>query len=316
MIDRASIKERGKEAFKSNYWMCVVGALVTGIAAGARAGGGGGSSSSGNNFSDLSSMSGADPEQRKEIIAAIIAVLVAVFLASLVLILISTAIRILVFNPLLVGCNRFFIQNQRGCAAWNDLGFGFKNGAWKNVAKTMFMYRLFIFLWSLLFIIPGIIKSYEYLLVPYLLAENPELSWEEAHEKSKNLMDGNKMDAFVFDLSFIGWILLSLLTCGILSIFYVNPYIYSSKAELYLVLTNQGTDAFGGSMNFGGAQNFGGTQNYGDTQNYGGTQNYGDTQNYGGTVDQSQYTAAPQDQFGTQNNFGQDSNGINFGKDQ
>lgn len=311
MIDRASIKERGKEAFKANYWMCVVGALVTGIAAGG--GAGGGSSSSGNNYSDLNNLSNADPEQRKAIIAIIMAVMAVVLVATLL----SAALRILVLDPLLVGCNRFFIQNQRGCAAWSDLGFGFKNGAWKNVVKTMFMYRLFIFLWSLLLVIPGIVKSYEYLLVPYLLAEDPELSWEEAHERSKNAMDGNKMDAFVFGLSFIGWILLSLLTCGILSIFYVNPYIFASKAELYLVLTNQGSNAFGGSMNFGGAQNFGGTQNYGDTQNYGGTQNYAGTQNYGGaTVDQSQYGAAPQDQFGTQNNFGQDSNGINFGQDQ
>ena len=310
MIDRASIKERGKEAFKANYWMCVVGALVTGIAAGG--GGGGGSSSSSDSFEKMNSLSSSDPEARKAMIAVIMAVLAIVLVAALI----SAALRILVLDPLLVGCNRFFIQNQRGCATWNDLGFGFKNGAWKNVVKTMFMYRLFIFLWSLLFIIPGIVKSYEYYLVPYLLAENPELSWEEAHERSKTTMDGNKMDTFVFGLSFIGWILLSLLTCGILSIFYVNPYIFASKAELYLVLTNQGTNAFGGNMNFAGAQNFGGTQTYGGTQNYGDTQNYGGAQNYGGTVDQSQYGAAPQDQFGTQNNFGQDPNGLNNGQNQ
>ena len=207
MIDRASIKERGKEAFKSNYWMCVVGALVTTIAAGGGAGGGSGSGSSSSNggYSDLSSFSQADPDQQKAIIAVIIAILVAVMGVALVAVLISAALRILVLDPLFVGGNRFFIQNQRSCAAWSDLGFGFKNGAWKNVVKTMFMYRLFIFLWSLLFIIPGIIKSYEYLLVPYLLAEDPELSWEEAHERSKAVMDGNKMDAFVFDLSLVGF---------------------------------------------------------------------------------------------------------------
>ena len=85
----------------------------------------------------------------------------------------------------------------------------------------------------LLFIIPGIVKSYEYMMIPYLLAEHPEMTRQEAFAESKQMMDGNKWDAFVLDLSFIGWTLLGVCTFGILLVFYVEPYIYLTRAELY-----------------------------------------------------------------------------------
>ena len=100
----------------------------------------------------------------------------------------------------------------------------------------MFLEGLYIFLWSLLFIIPGIIKTYEYLMVPYILAENPELSTKEVFARSKQMMTGDKWNAFVLQLSFLGWILLSVFTCGILLIFYVGPYSELTYAELYAVL--------------------------------------------------------------------------------
>jgi uncharacterized membrane protein len=70
-------------------------------------------------------------------------------------------------------------------------------------------------------------------MIPYLLAENPNMTWKEAFTESKTMMTGNKWKAFVLDLSFIGWNLLSILTLGILSIFYVNPYRFSTNAALY-----------------------------------------------------------------------------------
>ena len=102
---------------------------------------------------------------------------------------------------------------------------------------TMFMMNLKIFLWSLLFIIPGIIKAYEYRMVPYILAEHPEMSYSEVLEASSRMMDGQKMNAFILDLSFIGWEILSSITAGIVGIFWVNPYYYSTDAELYLELS-------------------------------------------------------------------------------
>ena len=97
----------------------------------------------------------------------------------------------------------------------------------------MFLRDLFIALWTLLLIVPGIIKGYAYRMVPYILAENPDMNYKEALDLSSKMMYGNKWKSFVLDLSFIGWIILSILTFGILLLFYVNPYIGSTNAELY-----------------------------------------------------------------------------------
>ena len=102
----------------------------------------------------------------------------------------------------------------------------------------MFWKDLFTFLWSLLFVIPGIVKSYEYMMIPYLLAENPDMSREDAFAESKRMMDGNKWDTFVMDLSFIGWLLLGAITMNIVNILYTNPYMYLTHAELYHTLKN------------------------------------------------------------------------------
>jgi hypothetical protein len=97
----------------------------------------------------------------------------------------------------------------------------------------MFLVMLFTFLWSLLFIIPGIVKSYEYRMIPYLVADNPNLTYKEAFAESRRMMQGNKWRTFVLDLSFIGWHLLSALTLGILELFFVHPYQNLANAALY-----------------------------------------------------------------------------------
>ena len=96
-----------------------------------------------------------------------------------------------------------------------------------------------IFLWGLLFVIPGIVKSYEYRMVPYILAENPNLQMSEVFALSREMTMNQKMNIFVLDLSFIGWSLLSVCTCGLLAIFYVNPYVQATNAELFLELKRQ-----------------------------------------------------------------------------
>ncbi len=141
------------------------------------------------------------------------------------------------FNPLIVGCYRFFLKNSGSNAELNELGAGFKNN-WGNVILAMFLKNLFLVLWTLLFIVPGIIKAYSYRLVPYILKEHPELSGTQAITLSRKMMNGHKADAFVLDLSFLGWIILSVLTCGILHIFYVGPYIQATDAELYKAVAN------------------------------------------------------------------------------
>ena len=76
-------------------------------------------------------------------------------------------------------------------------------------------------------------------MVTYLLAEYPDMTKDEAFRISKEMMTGQKMDAFVLDLSFFGWYLLTAVTCGIAGIFYVSPYVHATNAELYVTLRNQ-----------------------------------------------------------------------------
>ena len=111
---------------------------------------------------------------------------------------------------------------------------GFKSN-YLNVVKIMFLMNLKILLWLFLFIVPGFIKAYEYSMIPYLLAENPNLSADEAFSLSKQMTTGQKMDLFVLDLSFLGWIILGLICCGI-GILFVLPYPEATNAEVYLIL--------------------------------------------------------------------------------
>ena len=91
---------------------------------------------------------------------------------------------------------------------------------------------LFIFLWSLLFIIPGIIASISYTLVYMIKLDNPEMSTMDVIKKSKNMMQGHKMDYFVLVLSFLGWALLGILTLGILYL-WLTPYMNVTFANFY-----------------------------------------------------------------------------------
>ena len=143
--------------------------------------------------------------------------------------------NIFIGYPVLVGMYRFFMENRISGSKIERLFYVFKSGNYLNVVKTMFLMNLKIFLWSLLFIIPGIIKSYEYYMVPYILSENPGISSKRAFEISKEMTDGEKFDIFWLGLSFFGWILLGTLACGI-GVLFVEPYLQTTFAELYQVM--------------------------------------------------------------------------------
>lgn len=106
-------------------------------------------------------------------------------------------------------------------------------------ALVMFMQNLYIFLWTLLLVIPGIVKSYSYRMVPYIMAEQPDINYRDAIRISREMMDGEKMNTFVLDLSFILWGLLGAVTCGLGAVFYVKPYVEATNAELYVTLRNK-----------------------------------------------------------------------------
>lgn len=220
MWNRAELKMRGNMAFKKNYVSAVVVALLMGI------------------FGTVSGESSARRvSENSDIYSGNLfnVGMITGLLAGIatVVILIVLVAKVFVGNLLKMGGYRFFILNQTAQPGIGTLLDGFRSGHYVNIVLTMFLRDLFTALWSLLLVVPGIVKHYEYLMVPYIIAENPAMDYKEAFQISKQMMDGEKMEAFIMDLSFLGWYLLSVVTCGLLAIFYVNPYVQASFAEMY-----------------------------------------------------------------------------------
>lgn len=236
MWNRQLLKTNAKAALSRNYWPAVaVSFIITLLSGGVGAAGSSYSNTaqSGESFQDIFAWENSGIN-----IAVMITIIIALVTAIAIGTLIGAVFQIFLVNVLRVGSERFFViggsyENQPKVSL---LGYGFKDGKYLNIVKTIFLKDLFQWLWSLLFIIPGIIKGYEYRMIPYLLAENPEMDYKTAFALSKKMMTGEKWNAFVLDLSFIGWMLLSICTCTILAIFYVNPYINMTNAQLYLAL--------------------------------------------------------------------------------
>ncbi len=273
MWTRKQIKEKAKKAFQLNYWKCVLCGLIFAIIVGGASGAGGAASGGSSTFSSLmynnqhreetetveeveiegidensdpvtvtvvtSDDNGNEIDVNETDVAFGIAIFSIVALTVFAIVLVASAIGIaidvLLINPVEFGCRNFFRRNLDEPAKLSSLTFAFDKN-YKNAVKTAFFKDLFIWLWSLLFVIPGIIKAYEYRLVPYIFAENPDMKYSDILAESSKLMKGNKWKTFVLDLSFIGWELLSLCTCGLLSVFYVDPYKLQTDAALYEAL--------------------------------------------------------------------------------
>ena len=235
MWTREQLKMNGKQLFYRNYWNYVAVTLLAGLFAGA--GGGSASYSGRSSFAEMNDATSGYGYRAPSIspeagmaFAGIMGVMVVVMLIVAIALLF---LGIFVGNVLLVGDNVFYIKNRTERAGIKTMLEPFRSGHYGNVVLTMFLMELYIFLWSLLFIIPGIIKTYEYLMVPYILAENPGMDRKEAFAISRRMMEGQKWDAFVLALSFLGWGILSIFTCGILGIFFLNPYTKATFTELY-----------------------------------------------------------------------------------
>lgn len=217
-VSRAELKARAKATLKGRYWKLLgimllvsfVSSAVTGVV------------NVQNLFAEESSFNTA-----------------AVSIGTLV----SIAVWLFVSIPFSFGLNRMYIRTAQGCRAdTEELLYVYRSGKLLNVALVSFLEGLFVFLWSLLFIIPGIVKAFSYFMIDYLLSENPALSQERAFEISKQVMRGNRGKAFVLVLSFIGWYLLSLLTFGI-GVIFLAPYMQMTYAHFYLELKERAIDA-------------------------------------------------------------------------
>lgn len=259
MWTRKELKERAKEALKRNYWKIVLVSLI-----GMLIGGGLGSSGISGGGSDIRDMAsdnvkehftehenddvdweGAEAVQDdiqmdirpQDIVAVAFTVIVVLIVAAIVL-AIGIALDVLLLNPVQVGINRFMVKSLDDTARIAEVGYTFDHN-YKNGVKVMFFKDLYVVLWSLLFIVPGIYKAYQYRMVPYILGENPDMTYQEVLQRSKDMMDGQKWDAFVLDLSFILWHMLGGITCGLAEIFYVAPYVNLTDAALYSRLSRK-----------------------------------------------------------------------------
>lgn len=235
MWNRKELKAKGKAAFRANYWRCVVVALILTLIIGGTAG------SAKSRVDQVSGTSGASSQLTEEfnnLSEEDQRIVVKIVVGGLTgIAAISFLGRLLIFNPLTVGCKRFFVVNSNAPAELGELLYGFKKG-YGGMVVGMFMRDVFVALWSVLFIVPGIIKSLSYRMVPYILAEEPGISGMEAIKRSKQMMNGHKMNTFLLDLSFFGWFLLSVFSLGIVNTLWTEPYVEATGAELYKTLKN------------------------------------------------------------------------------
>lgn len=157
-----------------------------------------------------------------------------------VIILIGTVLGIFywffISNIIVVGRNRFFLENRVYSATKiGRLLFPYHVRRGRHTVWVMFLKSLFLYLWSLT-IVGGLIKRYSYYMIPYIMAENPETTREEAFLLSRSMMNGQKWRTFLLELSFIGWAILGVLTFGLSNLLFLTPYKQAVMANLYMQL--------------------------------------------------------------------------------
>ncbi len=223
-MTRQTIKQNAKEALRFRYWPIIGAELIAGALMGGASGFSGGVSGNSANFKEVAN----DPETAK-IFAGILAVIAVV---TLIASLVGLLYTFLFGNVIKVGISGIRLKAYRKESfRIVDLFSGLKS--YKKNIGTMALYTLFITLGFMCFFVPGIIVALGLYEVPYMLADDPNISGMKAIRRSWENMKGHKGELFVLHLSFIGWILLTILTCGILAVFYVGPYMALSEAGFY-----------------------------------------------------------------------------------
>lgn len=160
--------------------------------------------------------------------------------------------KFLIGGTLQLGYAQFLLKQHDGQnGEFNDLFSQFHR--FGQAFAQRFLRSLYVWLWSLLLVIPGIMKSYSYAMTPFLMADHPELTASQAIARSQELMDGYKMDLFILDLSFFGWTFLASLT-GNIGFLVLNPYTNAARAAFYrqLLAENRCTCQEGSSQGYAG----------------------------------------------------------------
>ena len=140
---------------------------------------------------------------------------------------------LLIVGPMTYGLQYAFLKNARDGQKMEmgDLFKGFSDD-FSTTFLIGLLTTIFTFLWSLLLIVPGIVKSYAYSMAYYIKIDHPEYGWKQCVVASQQMMKGHKMEKFILDLSFIGWYIVGALCLGVGTL-WVNPYVYATEAQFY-----------------------------------------------------------------------------------
>ena len=227
MLKSKELRAKAWDSLKGKYWMAFIVVLVLGLLSSI------GTSllTFSQNMMDIVNV--VDPSEMDSTAQLGATVITG---AASVFAIIGLLISLFVGNAATVGLCNYFIMNTDSKPTFADAFSGFKLKYGRNIG-TLLLVGIKIVLWSILFIIPGIIKSFEYEIIPYILADNAEISSKDAFKKAKQMMKGNKWRLFKLNFSFIGWFLLCVLTLGI-GTFFLIPYIDAANAEFYVELKN------------------------------------------------------------------------------
>ena len=228
MLTSKELRVKAWNSLKGKYWRAFLVILVLGLLAS------GGTSLQTSSQTLTETINLVDPSEMDETMELGAAVVGTIATAMAV---VGMAISLFVGNAADVGLAHYFILNTDSKPSFADAFYGFKVKYLRNIG-TLLLVGIKLALWSLLLVVPGIIKSFEYAIIPYILADDPEITSKEAFRKAKEMMMGNKWRLFKLNLSFFGWFVLCVVTCGLGTPFLL-PYVSAANAEFYAELKNQ-----------------------------------------------------------------------------
>ena len=230
MWTRAELKKEARNVLKSCYWSALLVTVIASVT---------------DNVDKVTSVVFEDmPVIRGKTLAMAaladlnFAELMAIIGVMMLTVFAGSIITVFVAGPISVGEKRYFLEGTQYRFDINNILHGFTCGKYLNVVFTNLLVNIFTALWTLLFIIPGIIKGYAYAMTPYILAENPNIKPMQAINLSCRMTKGHKLELFVLGLSFIGWYMLGALAFGIGTAFVV-PYDRATHAQFYLALRSE-----------------------------------------------------------------------------
>lgn len=227
MLKAADFRKIAREALKGNWLVAVATGFIAALLGGSIANAGSGNIA----ISEETQLTVEEMCRSVALDPVIVNVILAILGMIAAVAVVYTIVLLVIGGAVSLGYAKFNLNliNRNG-AKIEDLFSQF--GLFKKAFVMNFLRGLFIFLWSLLLVVPGIIATFSYAMAPYILYENPEMTGREALAASKELMQGNKWRLFCLSFSFIGWAILCGLTLGIGGLF-LHPYVEASWAAFY-----------------------------------------------------------------------------------